>query len=123
MYLQNCKAWVISSKCTTDARQVTFSKKVLLILTTGTHASENLRKNFQQDMKNKISYPTSICIYEAPKGGEGRWSSGAHHFEGLEPWSPKWFSRILRDGAPLKKHAMASWSTAILPLGAQNPLK
>ena len=25
---------------------------------------------------------------EAPKGGGGRWSPGAHHFESLEPWSP-----------------------------------
>ena len=34
---------------TTDGCQVTFSK-VLLILTTGTHASENPRKKFQQDI-------------------------------------------------------------------------
>ena len=25
---------------------------------------------------------------EALKGGGGRWSPGAHHFESLEPWSP-----------------------------------
>ena len=49
---------------------------------------------------------------EAPKGG-GRWSSGAHHFEGLESWSPKWFSRILRDGAPGALKSM-QWSPGAL---------
>ena len=42
---------------TTDACRVTFSK-VLLTFATGTHASENLRKKFQQD----ISFGSGFMI-------------------------------------------------------------
>ena len=31
---------------------------------------------------------TEKVLRRPPKGGGGRWSPGAHHFESLEPWSP-----------------------------------